>query len=85
MGGVYVIEPLQKGGVRQLKIGQGILDEVRIHKQTSQAYKTMIKVEIKLLQVWFNEYKMEKHKMLKKIEHFNGSIYLDVIRAFTSP
>jgi hypothetical protein len=45
----------------------------------------MIKVEIKLLQLWFKDYKIEKRKMLQKIEHFSASVYLDDIRAFTSP
>jgi hypothetical protein len=31
----------------------GILDEVRIHKHTYEAYKDMIKVQIKLLQLIF--------------------------------
>jgi hypothetical protein len=44
-----VTEPPQKWGVHHLKIDQGILDEVRIHKQTYETYKDMIKVEIKLL------------------------------------
>jgi hypothetical protein len=56
-----------------------------MHKHTNQAYKTMIKVKIKLLQLRFKIYKMEKQKMLQKIEHISGSIYLDGIRAFTSP
>jgi hypothetical protein len=54
-------------------------------RHTYEAYKTMIKVEIKLLQIWFKVYKMEKRKMLQKIKDFSGSIYLDDVRAFTSP
>jgi hypothetical protein len=45
----------------------------------------MIKVEIKLLQLRFKDYKMEKQKVLQNIEHICGSIYLNDIRAFTSP
>jgi hypothetical protein len=36
--------------IRCLKINRGILDEGRMHKHTYEAYKIMIKVEIKLLQ-----------------------------------
>jgi hypothetical protein len=56
-----------------------------MHKHTYEAYKTMIKMEMKLLQLWFKDYKIEKRNMLQKIEHFSGSTYLDDIRAFTSP
>jgi hypothetical protein len=45
----------------------------------------MIKLEIKLLLLWFKGYKVEKQKMLQKIEYFSGSVYLDDTRAFTSP
>jgi hypothetical protein len=45
-----VTEPPQKLGVCHLKIDQGMLDEARMHKHTYEAYKDMIKVEIKLLQ-----------------------------------
>jgi hypothetical protein len=43
--------PLKSGVRRRLKINRGILDEVRMHKPTYQAYIIMIKVEIKLLQI----------------------------------
>jgi hypothetical protein len=76
-------EPPHKSGVHHLKIDQKILDEVRMHKCTNKGYKSMIKVEIKLLQLWFKVYKMEKQKVLEKIEHFSISIYLDDIRADT--
>jgi hypothetical protein len=46
-----VTEPPQKWGVCHLKINWGILDEVRMHKHTYEAYKDIIKVEIKLLQL----------------------------------
>jgi hypothetical protein len=52
-----------------LKINQGILDEARMHKHTYEVYKYMIKVEIKLLQLYFRDYKIEKQKTLQKIEH----------------
>jgi hypothetical protein len=42
----------QKCGVCHLKINWGILDEVRMYKHTYKAYKDMIKVEIKLLQLY---------------------------------
>jgi hypothetical protein len=57
----------------------------REYTNINQAYKTIIKVEIKLLQIWFKDYKIEKWKILQKIEYFNGSVYLDDIRTFTSP
>jgi hypothetical protein len=44
---------------------------------TNQAYKAMIKVEIKLLQLRFKDYKMEKQNVLQKMEHISRSIYLD--------
>jgi hypothetical protein len=34
----------------------------------------MIKVKIKLLQLWFKVYKIKKKKILQKIEHFSRSI-----------
>jgi hypothetical protein len=52
---------------------------------THQAYKTMIKVEVKLLQFKFKIYKTLKQKVLQKIEHISGSVHLDDTRAFTSP
>jgi hypothetical protein len=52
---------------------------------THQAYNTMIRVKVKLLQLWFKVYKTLKQKVLQKIEHINRSIYLDDIGAFTSP
>jgi hypothetical protein len=42
-------------------------------KHAYEAYKTMIKVEIKLLQLWFKDY-IEKWKIFQKIEHFSGSV-----------
>jgi hypothetical protein len=39
----------------------------------TKAYKIMIKVEIKLIQLWFKDYKIEKRKIFQKIEHFSGS------------
>jgi hypothetical protein len=47
-----VIEPPLKFRVRLLMINWGIFDEARIHKHTYEAYKDMIKVEIKLLQLY---------------------------------
>jgi hypothetical protein len=44
------------------------------NKHTYEAYKIMIKVEIKLLQLWFKVYKIKKQKVLQKIEHFCESI-----------
>jgi hypothetical protein len=69
-----VSEPPQRWRVHRLKIDRGILGEARMHKHTYEAYKTMIKVEIKLLQLWFNDYKMEKQEMLQNIEHICESI-----------
>jgi hypothetical protein len=40
-----------------------------MHKHTYKAYKIIIKVKIKLLQLWFRDYKIRKWKMLKRIEH----------------
>jgi hypothetical protein len=48
-----------------------------MHKHINQAYKTVIKVEIKLLQLGFKDYKMEKQKVLQKIKYISGSIYLN--------
>jgi hypothetical protein len=64
-----MIETPQKWEVRRLKINQGILDEARMHKHIDEAYKHMIKVENKLLQLCFRDYKIEKQKMFEKIEH----------------
>jgi hypothetical protein len=50
-------------------IDRGIRDEVRMHKHTYKAYKIIIKVEIKLLQLWFIDYKIRKWKMLQTIEY----------------
>jgi hypothetical protein len=44
-------EPPLKSGVHRLKINQGILNEAKMHKHTYKAYKIMIKIEIKLLQL----------------------------------
>jgi hypothetical protein len=44
-----VTEPPWNLGVRRLKIYLGILNEARMHKHTYEAYKDLIKVEIKLL------------------------------------
>jgi hypothetical protein len=44
-------ESPQKWGVHHLKIDLGILNKARMHKHTYEAYKDMIKVEIKLLQL----------------------------------
>jgi hypothetical protein len=44
-------ESSQKWGVHHLKIDLGILNKARMHKHTYEAYKDMIKVEIKLLQL----------------------------------
>jgi hypothetical protein len=38
-------------------------------KHTYEAYKTIIKVEIKVLQLWFKFYKALKQKVVQKIEH----------------
>jgi hypothetical protein len=38
-------------------------------KHAYEAYKTRSKVEIKILQLWFKDYKIEKQKILQKIEH----------------
>jgi hypothetical protein len=43
-------------------------------KHTYEVYKTMVKVEIMLLQLRCTDYKMLEWKMLQKIEHFCGSI-----------
>jgi hypothetical protein len=51
LGKFCVTEPPQKWGVRHLKINQGILEEARMLQLTYDAYKDMIKVEIKLLQL----------------------------------
>jgi hypothetical protein len=48
-----------------------------MHKHTHQAYNTMIKVEVKLLQLQFKVYKTLKQKVLQKIEHICGSVHLD--------
>jgi hypothetical protein len=56
-------------GVHRLKIDRGILNKARMHKYTYKAYKDMIKVEFKLLQLCFRYYKIEEQKMLQKIEH----------------
>jgi hypothetical protein len=49
--GCPVKELPQKLGICRIKIYQGILDEVRMHKHTYEAYKDMIKVEIMLLEL----------------------------------
>jgi hypothetical protein len=46
-----VTDPPQKWGDNRLKINKWILNEVRMNKHTYEAYKDMIKVEIKLLQL----------------------------------
>jgi hypothetical protein len=46
-----VTNPPQKWGDRHLKIDQGILNKARMNKHTYEAYKDMIKVEIKLIQL----------------------------------
>jgi hypothetical protein len=59
-----------------------------MHKHTYEGYKTMIKVEIKLLQPRFKDFKIEKRKMLQKIAkalYFSGSVYLDDVKAFVLP
>jgi hypothetical protein len=56
-----------------------------MQKHTNQAYKIMIKVEIRFLQLWFKDYKTLKQKVLQNIVHIRGSIHLDGIRVFTSP
>jgi hypothetical protein len=48
----HVTEPPMKCGVHHLKIDRGILDEARMDKHTYEAYKGMIKVAIKLLQLY---------------------------------
>jgi hypothetical protein len=49
--GSFVIESPKKWGVCHLKINRGIPNEARIPKHTYKAYRIMIKVEIKLLQL----------------------------------
>jgi hypothetical protein len=56
-------------GLHRLKIDLGILDEARMHKHIYEAYKDMIKVEIKLLQLCFRDYKTLKEQVFQKIEH----------------
>jgi hypothetical protein len=68
-GELNVTEPPKKWGVHHLKINRGILDKARVRKHTYEAYKDIIKVEIMLLQLVFRDYKIEKWKMLQKIEH----------------
>jgi hypothetical protein len=48
---ITMTEPPLKSGVHRLKINQGILNEAKMHKHTYKAYKIMIKIEIKLLQL----------------------------------
>jgi hypothetical protein len=62
---------------------------VRMHKHTYEAYKDMIKIDIKLLQLGLNITR-EKQEMLQKTDicgskHFSGSVQLNVTRVFTSP
>jgi hypothetical protein len=53
-----------------------ILDEVRIHKHTYEAYKDKIKVE-NMITILFMGYKIRKQKLLQKIEHARRSVSLD--------
>jgi hypothetical protein len=59
-----VIEPPQKWEVHLLKINQGILNEVRMHKHTYEAYKEKIKVE-NIIIVSFKNYKLKKRRCFK--------------------
>jgi hypothetical protein len=61
-----------------------ILDEARMHKHTYEAYKDMIKVEIKLLQLYLEITRKRSRRCFKRYNIYE-SIQLDVIRAFTSP
>jgi hypothetical protein len=71
-----------RGSLHQDQSGDSRRSEnIQTHKQV---HKTMIKVEIKLLQLKFKVYKILKQMLLQKIEHISGSIYLDGIRTFTS-
>jgi hypothetical protein len=54
-------------------------------KHTYKAKKTMISLKIKLLQLSFKVYKIEKQKNASKDETICGNVELDVIRVFTSP
>jgi hypothetical protein len=54
-----MIEPPQKGGVCHLKIDRKILDEARMHKYT-QAFQYISEVIVKLLQLRFIYYNIEK-------------------------
>jgi hypothetical protein len=45
----------------------------------------MISLKIKLLQLSFKVYKIEKQKNASKDETICGNVELDVIRVFTSP
>jgi hypothetical protein len=45
----------------------------------------MITVEIKLLQLRFQDYKIKKVEETSKDRTFSGNVYLDDIRTFTSP
>jgi hypothetical protein len=45
------------------------LTKLECIKYTYEAYKTMITMEVRLLQHWLRDYKIEKWKMLPKIKH----------------
>jgi hypothetical protein len=47
----YDRTPIEIQGIRRLKIDPGILNKVRMRKHAYEAYKDMIKIEIKLLQL----------------------------------
>jgi hypothetical protein len=61
-------EPPQKWGVHRLRIDWGILDEMRIQKHDTQAYKTKFTWWLSYYNLGLNLQK-GKQKVLQKIEH----------------
>jgi hypothetical protein len=61
------------------------LVEVRMQQTHIRSIQTQNFIENLVITHWFKVYKIEKKKVLQKIEHICGSVYLDDVRAFTSP
>jgi hypothetical protein len=62
-----------------------ILDEVRMQQTHVRRIQNYNFIEILLITLYFNDYKVKKQKVLQKIELICGSVQLDDVRVFTSP
>jgi hypothetical protein len=52
------------------------LDEVRMQQTHIRSIQTQNFIENLVIRHWFKVYKIEKKKVLQKIEHICGSVYL---------